>query len=99
MGTKLSDDIFDFCQRFHNLNLSDTEFSLVLPLHMCYNDSNVDDETRQMLRSCYLYALYMELCQNRGEIEGKIMCSKILQVLELLIPLTELYGQKAATCV
>ncbi|CAF0895411.1 unnamed protein product [Adineta steineri] len=98
-GTKLSDDIFDFCQRFHDLNLSDTEFSLVLPLHMCYNDSNVDDETRQMLRSCYFYALYMELCQNRGEIEGKRMCSKILQVLELLIPLTELYGQKAATCV
>jgi hypothetical protein len=33
-----------------------------------------------MLRACYLYTLYDELCQSRGEYEGKIMCSKILQV-------------------
>jgi hypothetical protein len=39
-----------------------------------------DQETPRMLRSCYLYALYAELCHNRGEIEGKLMCSKILQV-------------------
>ena len=40
----------------------------------------VDQETPRMLRSCYLYALYAELCHNRGEIEGKLMCSKISQV-------------------
>jgi hypothetical protein len=39
-----------------------------------------DKEIIRMLRSCYLYALYIELCHNRGENEGKIMCSKILQV-------------------
>ena len=33
-----------------------------------------------MLRSCYHYALYSELCHNRGETEGKMMCSEILQV-------------------
>jgi len=44
-------------------------------------DPNAEnEEIIQMLRSCYLYALYVELCQNRGEIEGKRMCSKILQV-------------------
>ncbi len=39
-----------------------------------------DEDVIRMLRSCYLYALYIELCYNRGETEGKIMCSKILQV-------------------
>jgi len=39
-----------------------------------------DADIIRMLRSSYLYALYVELCYNRGENEGKIMCSKILQV-------------------
>jgi hypothetical protein len=39
-----------------------------------------DQEVPRMLRSCYLYALYSELCHNRGEIEGRIMCSRVLQV-------------------
>ena len=39
-----------------------------------------DREIPQMLRSCYHYALYSELCQNRGETKGKIMSSKITQV-------------------
>ncbi len=99
-GTKLADEIFDFCQRLRELDISESEFSIILPLHMCYHgkycfvfvyyridfavlllDPNAEnEEIIQMLRSCYLYALYVELCQNRGEIEGKRMCSKILQV-------------------
>ncbi len=44
-------------------------------------DSTMEDaDIIRMLRSSYLYALYVELCYNRGENEGKIMCSKILEV-------------------
>jgi hypothetical protein len=39
-----------------------------------------DQETPRMLRACYRYALYEELRYNRGEQEGKIIYSKILQV-------------------
>jgi hypothetical protein len=39
-----------------------------------------DQETPKMLRTCYLYALYDELCHNHGEEKGKIICNKILQV-------------------
>lgn len=39
-----------------------------------------NNDIAQMLRACYLYTLYEELCQNRGELEGKIICNKILQV-------------------
>jgi len=33
-----------------------------------------------MLRACYLYTLYEELCQNHGEHEGTMLCRRILQV-------------------
>jgi hypothetical protein len=39
-----------------------------------------DQDTPRMLRSCYTYALYEELCYNRGEQEGKLIFSKLLQV-------------------
>ena len=40
-----------------------------------------DQDIPRMLRSCYIYALYEELCYNRGEQEGKVIFSKILQVV------------------
>ena len=44
-----------------------------------------NEELPRMLRSCYLYALYEELCHNRGETEGRLLCSKILQVSSIEI--------------
>jgi hypothetical protein len=91
-GIDMTDAMFEFSQHFRELNLNETELSLVLPLQMCYSDSTMkDNEVPQMLRACYLYTLYDELCRNHGEYEGKKMCSQILQVLDLLIPLNELY--------
>jgi len=47
-------------------------------------DSSMEDqETPKMLRACYQYALCEELCQNRGQEEGKRICSKILQVCSI----------------
>ncbi len=36
-GNELSNGMFHFCQCLRELHLSETEFSLVLPLHMCYD--------------------------------------------------------------
>ncbi|CAF3634903.1 unnamed protein product [Rotaria sordida] len=99
-GDELSDAMFSFCKRFRDLHLSEREFALILPLHMCFYvlDSTMEDKhIPQMLRSCYLYALYTELCHNWGKNDGKIMLNKIMKILELLTPLTELYQKEAAS--
>jgi len=97
-GIEMTNVMFNFSQRFRELNLNETEIALILPLQMCYSDSNMKtNEIQQMLRACYLYTLYEELCQNHGEHEGKIICSKILQVLDLLIPLNELYEKNVGS--
>lgn len=44
------------------------------------DSSVVDQELPRMLRACYLYALYEELCERYGDDEGKKLCSRILQV-------------------
>lgn len=36
-GSELSEGIFHFCDRFRELNLTEKEFALVLPLHL-YHD-------------------------------------------------------------
>ncbi|CAF1512032.1 unnamed protein product [Rotaria sp. Silwood1] len=97
-GDELTDAMFSFCQRFRDLHLNEREFSLLLPLQMCYYDATMEDKhVPQMLRSCYLYALYTELCHNRGKTDGIMMFKKIMKVLELLNPLTDLYQKEAAS--
>ncbi|CAF1301960.1 unnamed protein product [Rotaria sp. Silwood1] len=97
-GVEMTDAMFKFSQCFRNLNLTDSEISLVIPLQMCYTDSTTEDEDIQrVLRYSYLCALYQELCQNRGAQEGKILCSKILQVLDLLVPLNESYEKNVGS--
>ncbi|CAF1135320.1 unnamed protein product [Adineta steineri] len=91
-GVKMTDLMFHFSKSLHELNLTETEIALILPLQMCHPDVTIDDKEKlQMLRACYLYGLYEELCLNRGEEKGKTVCSKILQILDQLIPLNELY--------
>jgi len=97
-GRELADAMFHFCKCFREINLNEMEFSIVLPLCICYYDSTMEDhEIIQMLESCYRYALYAELCYNRGENQAKIMCSKIFQTLKLLIPIFELYQKEIAS--
>jgi hypothetical protein len=80
-GNEMTDAMFKFSQCFCELNLTEIEISIILPLQMCYSEPTMkDNEIPRMLRACYLYTLYEELCLNRGEFEGKIICSKILQV-------------------
>jgi hypothetical protein len=36
-GSEFTDKMFHFCQHFRELNLNESEFSLIIPLHMCYS--------------------------------------------------------------
>ncbi|CAM4747568.1 unnamed protein product [Rotaria magnacalcarata] len=97
-GVEMVDAMFKFSQCFRNLNLTESEYCLIIPLQMCYTDSTMkDQDIPRMLRACYLYALYQELCNNRGEHEGKAICSKVLQVLDLLVPLNEFYEKNVGS--
>ena len=42
------------------------------------------DETNisRLFHSSYIHALYTELCHQRGESQGKILCNRILQVFD-----------------
>lgn len=92
LGNDFTDAIFTFCQYLHDLHLTDIEMSLILPIQICRPDLNTkDSEIPSMLRACYIYTLYEELCRNRGEHEGITLCRRILQILDLLIPLNEHY--------
>lgn len=37
-------------------------------------------EKLQMLRSCYNYAFYSQICQNRGELKAKVLYNRAMQV-------------------
>ncbi|CAF0763034.1 unnamed protein product [Adineta ricciae] len=97
-GYQLTDAMFEFSQCLYELDLNETEIALVIPLQMLHPDSTIqNDEMPRILRSCYLYALYEELCHNRGETEGRLLCSKILQTLDLLVPINEFYDKNVGT--
>ena len=49
-------------------------------ISLSIDSSMIDQELPRMLRACYLYALYEELCERYGDYEGKKLCSQILQV-------------------
>ena len=36
-GSELSEGMFHFCDRFRELNLTEKEFALVLPLQLCHD--------------------------------------------------------------
>lgn len=92
LGDDFTDAIFKFCRYLHDLHLTDIEMSLILPMQICRPDATTkDSEIPSMLRACYLYTLYEELCQNHGEHEGTMLCRRILQILDLLVPLNEHY--------
>jgi hypothetical protein len=91
-GHELSDAMFDFCRQcFTNAHVlfryvrsfilyfflfSSTESNVTYLLDATMVDANFP----RMLRACYLYALYKQLCHRRDEIESKQLCARILKV-------------------
>ena len=50
-GLEMTNAMFEFSQYFRELNLNETELSLILPLQMCYSGKNIK---RSIIFSEYL---------------------------------------------
>ena len=81
IGSQTTDYLHEFCQRLQGLNLTQVEHSLMIPIILCLPDEAiVDAEHVHIIKYCYMYALYIQLCATKTEEEAKIMFENILQV-------------------
>ncbi len=81
IGKKTTDALHEFSQRLHNLNITQVEHSLIIPIVLCLPDEQLrDSESVHIIKYCYMYALYIQLCTTRTEEEAKSVFNNILQV-------------------
>lgn len=81
IGKQTTDYLHEFCQRLHELNLTQVEHSLLIPIVLCLPDEKlVDIDNVHIIKYCYMYAFYIQLCATRTEDEAKIIFENILQV-------------------
>lgn len=86
IGKKTTDCLHEFSQRLQSLNLTHVEHSLIIPIVLCLPDEQlVDSESVHIIKYCYMYALYIQLCTTRTEDEAKTVFDNILQVKYSLI--------------
>jgi hypothetical protein len=81
IGKKTTDALHEFSQRLHSLNITQVEHSLIIPIILCLPDEQlIDSESVHIIKYCYMYALYIQLCTTRTEGEAKSVFDHILQV-------------------
>lgn len=95
LGKELVETIFEFAERFHQLNLTSEEYALIFPVIICRQDMTLNDqEAVSNIRSCYLYALYAQLLTTRTQSEAETVLKSLLQILALLPILNELQARQ-----
>ncbi|CAF2851584.1 unnamed protein product [Rotaria sp. Silwood2] len=91
IGNKTTDALHEFSKRLHALNVTQVEHSLMMTLVICQPDQQLQDrENIHIIKHCYMYALYMQLCSTRAENEAKILFDNILEIIESIGLLSEL---------
>ena len=86
IGKPTTDALHEFSERLHALNISQIEHSLLIPIVICQPDSLlIEEETIHVIKHCYMYALYIQLCTTRTEDQAKDLFNKILEVKFYLI--------------
>jgi len=81
IGKKTTDALHEFSERLHTLNITQVEHSLIIPIVLCLPDEQlIDSESVHIIKYCYMYALYIQLCTTRTEDEAKTVFDNILQV-------------------
>jgi hypothetical protein len=81
IGKKTTDALHEFSQRLHLLKITQVEHSLIIPIVLCLPDEQlIDSESVHIIKYCYMYALYIQLCTTRTEDEAKTIFDNILQV-------------------
>ncbi|CAF4408122.1 unnamed protein product, partial [Adineta steineri] len=88
---KTTDALHECSQRLHSLNITQVEHSLIIPIVLCLPDENlIDSESVHIIKYCYMYALYIQLCTTRTEDEAKSVFDQILQIIDSLVTVSEL---------
>ncbi|CAF1042318.1 unnamed protein product [Adineta steineri] len=91
IGKKTTDALHECSQRLHSLNITQIEHSLIIPIVLCLPDKNlIDPESVHIIKYCYMYALYIQLCTTRTEDEAKSIFDQILQIIDSLVTVSEL---------
>ncbi len=81
IGKTTTDALHEFSERLHALNLTQIEHCLLISIVICQPDSQlIDPETVHVIKHCYMFALYIQLCSTRTEGEAKILFDHILEV-------------------
>ena len=81
IGKRTTDALHVFCQQLHDLKITQVEHSLIIPIILCLPDEKlIDTESVHIVKYCYMYALYIQLCMTRTEDQAKAVFDQILQV-------------------
>ncbi|CAF1111604.1 unnamed protein product [Rotaria sordida] len=91
IGKKTTDALHEFSACLHELNITQVEHSLIIPIILCLPDEQlIDCESVHIIKYCYMYALYIQLCTTRTEDEAKLVFENILQITKSIGMLNEL---------
>jgi hypothetical protein len=91
IGKETTDALHEFSERLHSLNITQVEHSLMIPIIICQPDPLLTDtENVHVIKHCYMYALYIQLCSTRIEDQAKILFNNILQLIDSIQLVNEL---------
>ncbi|CAF1262508.1 unnamed protein product [Rotaria sordida] len=91
IGKTTTDALHEFSQRLHALNMTQVDHSLMMTLVICQPDQQIkDQENIHIIKHCYMYALYIQLCSTRPENQAKILFNNILEIIDSINSLNEL---------
>ena len=80
IGKTTTNALHEFSERLHSLKITPVEHSLMIPIIICQPDSQLkDSESVHIIKHCYMYALYIQLCTTRTEDEAKLLFDRILE--------------------
>lgn len=81
IGKLTTDAIHNLCEQLHTLDITQTEHCLMIPVVICQSDPQfLDSESVHVVKHCYMYALYIQLCSTRTEDQAKVLFNQIIEV-------------------
>ena len=85
IGKKTTDAFHEFSQQLHGLNITHVEHSLMIPIVLSLPfDRIIDSESLHVIKYCYMYALYIQMCTTRTEDVAKDTFNAVVQVSQTM---------------
>ncbi|CAF1201426.1 unnamed protein product [Adineta steineri] len=98
IGEEMVQTMFQFANKYNELNLTHEEHALIFPAVICVKDETLQDqETIRNIQYCYLYALYIQMLTTRTQSQSKAVFRSLLQIFAYLPLLNELQEKKVGS--